>query len=90
VTHGAERKLAHELAAKTGFDLRTCLKAIKEGPDGIRTTYVRETLANELAARVSSPGAAAGSQQGEDAPPSKSARPSQNRPDHEKCNFPGR
>jgi hypothetical protein len=53
MTNGEQTRLAHALAAKTGFDFRTCLKAVRVGPASIRTTYIRETLERELATRTS-------------------------------------
>jgi hypothetical protein len=46
----AERGIAHQLAARTGADWRTALRALREGPDAIRTLYLREKLARAIAA----------------------------------------
>ena len=46
--HGAHeidrRAAAHEIAAKTGYDWRTALKALESGVEAIRPLKMRETL----------------------------------------------
>jgi hypothetical protein len=39
-----ERTLAYGIAAKTGCDFRTAIRALREGPDVIRTLAVREAV----------------------------------------------
>jgi hypothetical protein len=43
-----QRRHALELAAKTGSDWRTALKAILHGPDAIRTRELSLRLAHEM------------------------------------------
>jgi hypothetical protein len=47
----SRRAIALEIAARIGCDWRTVLRAINEGTGAIRTRYVREAVARELAAR---------------------------------------
>lgn len=38
------RAVAHDIAARTGVDVRTAMRALETGPDSIRTLRLRETL----------------------------------------------
>jgi hypothetical protein len=52
----SQRALAHLLAARTGADWRTCARALREGPEVIRTANVREAIVRELDAMGITPG----------------------------------
>jgi len=41
-------ELALALAARTGCDPRTAARALREGPDAIRTTLLRERLSRAM------------------------------------------
>lgn len=45
-----EHRTAHLLAARTGADMRTCLRALREGTESIRTMTIRTAIERELAA----------------------------------------
>ncbi len=70
------RSLALILAARSGADWRTCLRALVKGPAVIRTASVREAIVRELAAlAVSPPGDAPSPSNAEGVPPTKESTP---------------
>lgn len=73
------RSLALILAARSGADWRTCLRALRQGAAVIRTASVREAIERELGelgmSCAAPPGAASASQNAKGATPAKDAAP---------------